>query len=347
MPEDKKITIKDIAREAGVSPSLVSFVFNNALSDSNERRYKVSKDTAERVLKIAEKYNFKPNNAARSLRSKKTRSVGVVLSDISNSFFSLIARYIEDRAYVKNYSVLFGSSDEKVKKLQSITDTFISKGVDGLIVVPCAGSDATIKRIMERNVPLVLLDRNIKKYPVNHIMLNNELAARMAIHNLYEGGYRRIEMVSYEFTLSNIIGREQGYRQAMEEYGLEKYISIHRIDYFDIHASTDHVIQNMKITPDTALFFATNSLAIDGIKALIRRGLSSPADVGIVAFDESDAFHLYPKTITHIKQPVLQFANEAINLIINNIENDKMLPTTLILSPELVKGETSVCPLHV
>ena len=152
---DRKITIKDIASEAGVSPTLVSFTLNNTISFNGERKYKVSEQTAKRILDVAARHNYKPNNAARSLRSKHSRAIGVVLSDISNKFFSDIARQIEERAYFYNYTVMFGSTDEKVEKLGKVVDSFIEKGIDGLVVVPCEGSESLIKEVVERGIPLV------------------------------------------------------------------------------------------------------------------------------------------------------------------------------------------------
>ena len=119
-----QVTIKDIAREAGVSTTLVSFVMSNATA--GESLYRVSSETSKRVLEVAERLRYKPNSSARALRSGKTGTIGVVLSDISNPFFAEIARYIEDQAYKYNYNVIFASTDENPDKFRRVTEVLLN-----------------------------------------------------------------------------------------------------------------------------------------------------------------------------------------------------------------------------
>ena len=338
---DRKITIKDIAREAGVSPALVSFSLNNANSFNGERKYKVNEQTAKRILEVAARYNYKPNNAARSLRSKHNQAIGVVLSDISNKFFSEIARQIEERAYSYNYTVMFGSTDEKVEKLTNVVNSFISKGIDGLVIVPCEGCESLIGEIVERGIPLVLLDRGVAVDGVSSVSLNNEAAARIAVEKLFAGGFRRIEMISYNMALSNIIEREKGYVQTMHNVGLGEYVKVHKVDYSNVESSANELIASLNFAEVDALFFATNSLALLGMRALNQLGLSTPKDLGVVVFDGSDAFELYPSTITYIKQPIEKFASVAIDKIINLVERGGGESEDVVLEAELVDGESS------
>ena len=120
----RRVTIKDIATEAGVSIALVSFVMSN---QDGKETYRVNKETAKRILEVAERLNYQPNNAARALRSGKTRAIGVIVSDISNKFFADIARCIEDKAFKYKYTVLFGSTDESAKKLENLIAVFLIK----------------------------------------------------------------------------------------------------------------------------------------------------------------------------------------------------------------------------
>ena len=165
MASKRKTTIKDIADAAGVSVALVSFVMNNMSGG----KYRVSAKTTKKILSIAEALDYQPNNAARSLRKGRSNTIGVILSDISNPFFSDIARCIEDKAYQYKYTVIFGSTDEDAGKLDNLIKVFINKGVDGLIIVPCEGSRQYIEKVLEANIPLVLLDRTIPDLEVNHI----------------------------------------------------------------------------------------------------------------------------------------------------------------------------------
>lgn len=337
---NRKITIKDIANEAGVSPALVSFTLNNTFLNG-EKKYKVNDQTAKRILDVASRYNYKPNNAARSLRSKHSRAIGVVLSDISNKFFSDIARQIEERAYYYNYTVMFGSTDEKQEKLHKVVESFIDKGIDGLVIVPCEGSESIIKEVAERGIPLVLLDRRIEMQGVSTVVLDNVGAAQMAVEKLLAGGFKRIEMISYDMSLSNIADREKGYIETMHKNGLGEFTKVHKIDYSNIEESGATLFSSLDFSQIDALFFATNNLALLGMRALNRLALTTPKDLGMVVFDGSEAFELYPSTITYIKQPIGQFATQSIDLIIALIEKTRQESCNVILNAELVEGESS------
>ena len=336
----KAYTIKDIAREAGVSPSLVSFALNNTLGENGQKRYKVNDETARRILAIAEKFNYTQNNAARSLRSKRSRAIGVILSDISNNFFSSIARHIEDKASTADYSVLFGSTDENPEKMARLIRTMLSKGVDGLILVACEHCETIVSGVLERNIPLVLLDRDVESVQANRVVLDNEAACAEAVRRLYEGGYRRIEMISYDMVVANIARREAGYRFEMERLGLSEYARVHRIGYEGVEQTMAELMASIDFNETDALIFATNSLSVAGVKALHRMGVSISREIGVVAFDGSEAFDLYPISIAYIKQPIEQFAHEALTRVIRQIEHPETTPTRLLLAPTFVDGES-------
>ena len=188
-----KITIRDVAREAGVSISLVSLVMNAKRDAEGNLDCNVNKDTARRIAEVAKRLGYRPNKAAASLRSGRFYTIGMVTSDIANQFFADIARYIENIAHNYNYTVLFGSSDENAEKLDNIVDTFIGNGVEGLIVAPCSGSEEVLRKALDAGIPTVLLDRDIAGLDVGRVMLDNERAGRMGVEHLYENGYRRFE----------------------------------------------------------------------------------------------------------------------------------------------------------
>ena len=234
-----KITIRDVAREAGVSISLVSLVMNAKRDAEGNLDCNVNKDTARRIAEVAKRLGYRPNKAAASLRSGRFYTIGMVTSDIANQFFADIARYIENIAHNYNYTVLFGSSDENAEKLDNIVDTFIGNGVEGLIVAPCSGSEEVLRKALDAGIPTVLLDRDIAGLDVGRVMLDNERAGRMGVEHLYENGYRRIEMISYTLGISSLSERERGYCEAMRRYGLEGYSQIHYTVYG--HAQEDTV----------------------------------------------------------------------------------------------------------
>ena len=164
----KKISLKDIAEAAGVSTALVSFVLNG-----KKKEYRVGEETAQRILKIANEMNYQPNLAAKSLRSGKTKTIGLVVSDISNPFFSQLARVLEDEATKRGYTVLFGSSDEDKDKMTRVVSNLINKGVDGLIIVPCDNSEKSIASLVNNNIPIVLFDRYFPEINVSYVALKD------------------------------------------------------------------------------------------------------------------------------------------------------------------------------
>ena len=337
----KKTTIKDIANEAGVSIALVSFVMSNQTRDPDERIYKVNEETSRRILEIARRLNYHPNNAARTLRQGKTNTIGVILSDISNKFFADIARCIEDRAYKYDYTVIFGSTDENADKLENLVKVLVDKGIDGLIIVPCAGSERFIASVAESRMPLVLMDRNIGGVDVSSVVLDNRSAMLQAVSTLVENGCTHIEMVGYDMCLSNVLEREEGYRQAMEHLGLGDHVAVHRIDFRNIESQVRSVIGSAVARGVEAFVFGTNTLTISGLKALDELEVSVPEQVRVVGFDDSEAFELYRTSVTYISQPIEQFGQESFDLLMKHIRNRDMQSKTVTLKPQIVEGKSS------
>lgn len=343
----EKVTIKDIAAEAKVSISLVSFVMNN-LANGREI-YRVNKDTAQRILEVANRLNYSPNNAARSLRSGKSYSIGVIVSDISNKFFADIARCIEDRAYKYNYTVFFGSTDEKPEKLSHLIDVFINKGMDGLIIVPCDGAYDSIRKVETMGIPVVLLDRDVPEQDMNGVMLNNRKAGIQVTSALLAHGCRKLEMVSYTMRLSNIRDREEGFLEAMRNAGHNVDDSmIHRISHEDMDKISG-VISSAHSRGVDGLLFATNSLVQYGLREICRNRWHVPDDFRIAAFDSNDAFELDMLDIIYIQQPASQFGTEVVDLMIKSIENkdsknNEGSQTRIILNPRLIEKRTNKSP---
>lgn len=331
-----KVTIKDIAEAVGVSTSLVSFVMNN-----KGKRYRVSEEMTRKILDAAERLNYQPNNAARSLRSGKSHTIGVIISDISNKFFADIARCIEDHASRYDYTVIFGSSDENAAKLENLMQVMMNKGVDGLIIVPCEGSEEAIARVAEKNFPIVLLDRSIADSEISNVVLNNKKAAVLATESLIKNGYKKIDLIGYELNLTNVAEREAGFMQTMKKHGLKENIRRHKVKFSDIAGCMESIISDMHSgkTDTEAIVFATNTLTIEGLKAMRKFGMTVPDDIAVVGFDGSEAFELFYTSVSYIQQPIEQFGLEALELIIRGIEADKSQPSTasIVLNPVLVE----------
>ncbi|MDE5623054.1 MAG: LacI family transcriptional regulator [Alistipes sp.] len=333
----RKVTIKDIANEAGVSIALVSFVMNNRAC--GQTNYRVNKETSQRILEIADKLNYQPNNAARTLRSGKTNTIGVIVSDISNKFFADIARCIEDRAYKHKYTVLFGSTDENPQKLENLIEVFRNKGIDGLIVVPCEGSEEIIRNVARQNIPLVLLDRGVEGAELSSVVLDNRRAGLQITTALLKQGFTRIHMISYAMSLSNIRQREEGYKACMTRAGLSDHIHIYHLRH-DRLGWMDKVIRDEKEHGVEALVFATNTLATAGLTAMLRNGWQIPQDFAMACFDSNEAFDLYNTAVAYVRQPIERFGTEALDLLMKAIAQKESGTgpescTRIVLTPEI------------
>lgn len=336
-----KVTIKDIAAEAGVSVALVSFVMNNRANGRDT--YRVNKNTAERIMDVARRLNYRPNNAARSLRSGKTFTIGVILSDISNKFFSDIARRIEDRATFHNYTVMFGSTDENPEKLSRLIDVFLDKGIDGLIIVPCDGAVDAIRRVKKMDIPVALLDREVPDSEISSVVLDNRKACRQLTEVLVQKGCRTIEMVSLSMRTSNIVDREEGYREAIKKLDNSDNESlIHWISYDNIQTMRE-IVANAVSRGVEGLVFATNTLALAGLKALKEMNVEIAKDIQVAAFDSNDAFELEMLDINYVVQPIDQFGIEAVDLIMKLINNESksLQHTKITLSPCIVSTDAN------
>ena len=218
----KKTTIRDVAREAGVSVTLVSFVMNAKVKENGELDCPVNADTAERVLQVAKRLGYKRNNAAASLRSGRTHTIAVITSDISSPFFAEICRHLENIAFKAGYTVLFASSDESAQKLSHLIDKMIGYNVEGLIVAPCAGSEKVLHRSGTYNIPTVLIDRNIPGEEFGRVLVDNEAGGYEATKYLIGNGHTRIEIIGYDIEIASVSDRVKGYERAMKEAGLAR-----------------------------------------------------------------------------------------------------------------------------
>ena len=335
MEKRRKITINDIAKEAGVSRSLVSSVLTNI--QKGEKIYRVSEETTMKILQIIDKYDFRPSYSARALRSGNNHTIGVILSDISNRFFSVVSRNIVNCAQKQGYMVMFGNTDEKPENLSENIETFRSKGVQGFIVVPCVGAEDTIMHYKEQGVPIVLLDRDFKNSGLSSVTLDNRKASVQLTDRLISEGYRKIELVSYSTELGIIKDRENAYIDRMKECGHEVHTKVHRPQYCNFE-EVENLILDATARGVEALVFTTYRMALLGRRATLRHNISSPC--AFACFNNADTFDIYEKGMYYVKQPIEQFAENAVSLIIRELEeNGEKEYTKIILEPQIETTE--------
>ena len=332
-----KITIRDVAREAGVSISLVSLVLNAELNEDGSPQCRVKPETAKRIFDAAKHLGYRPNRAAASLRSGRAYTIGVCVPDIANRFFANLARCIENLAGNEKYLVQFASHDDNLEKFKNVLDVFISNGVEGLIIAPCKDSEELVKRICDRGIPVVLVDRDIQVEGVRRVMLDNELAGRIIVDHLYNRGYRRIEIVSYKEMLSCTEGRIKGYLETMHKYGLQNEVRINYVDGSHLTEDLVNVLKTMDERKTQAVILPTSSLSVSGLLAIKSLSINIPDNLAVVCFEENDMFYIHEPTITYVYQSINQIGENSVRLLKDMIEGHAD-GKDVIIDPILVEG---------
>ncbi len=338
MEKQKRNSLKDVANKLNVSTTLVSFVLNGKAI-----KYRISEEMSKKVLETVKELNYSPNLTARNLRGGKTFLIGFIVTDISNSFFSSIARIIEDEANKLNYTVIIGSSDENYDNTEKLIDVFLNKGVDGLIIVPCDGSEKLIEKLQNTNIPFVLIDRYFKNLEVSYSCLNNIKATKLATQHLIDEGYKNISLIVCKSELSNSVDRISGYESIMYKEGLNNNICIKSVNIInpkvDIYKAINQLVTETKTE---AIIFTTNTIAVHGLLCLNEMKLNVPNDIAVVCFDKNDAFDFFYSPITYIQQPVAEIAEEAVRIIYAKIKNEEHNKNSMVmLDPKLIIRDSS------
>lgn len=323
----------------GVSTALVSYVLSG-----KEKEYRVGPDISSKIKAIAKELNYQPNLLAKSLRSGKTHTIGLIIADISNPFFANIARIIEDEALKHGYTVIIGSSDEKAAKSWNLLNVLMNRQVDGFIIVSAEDSEAHVRHLIETSVPFVLLDRHFPDVQTDFVVTNNFKASYDATAHLIDSDYKRIGLIAYKSQLFHMKERIRGYQQALSDKAVNFEPDwLNEVHFDNIEPEIRSVIDAMVSNklPVDALIFATYGLAINGLKYINERRLKVPEDLGIVSFGQAEVFDLYYCPITFMKQPMEQLGQTAVDVLMKKINNSAEPLTQISMEAALVERDSS------
>ncbi|MCR5003985.1 MAG: LacI family transcriptional regulator [Bacteroidales bacterium] len=312
----KKVTIRDVAKEAGVSVTLVSFVLNAKVGEDGQLDCPVNPNTAARVLYVAQKLGYKRNNAAASLRSGRSHTLAVIITDIASPFFAEMCRNIENIAYKAGYTVIFASSDESAPKFSQLIDAMIGYNVEGLIVAPCPGSEPILERMQFYNIPTVIVDRDVPGDYFGRVLVDNVHSGRQAAEYLINEGRKKVEMLSYSLDIQSLVDRVSGYENAMKAAGLEDNINVHKISSSSSNAEAEvlEIMKDAKARGVEGFIFPSKRMAILAFSAMHAVGMEYNKEVDLVCFDESDVYNLSEPAIPHIVQPLNEIALRSFDL---------------------------------
>lgn len=334
----KKISLKDIAQKVGVSTALVSYVLNN------KKEGRIGKEIAQRIKDTARELNYRTNQIAKSLKTNKTNTIGLIVADISNPFFSSLARIIEDEAEKNNYTVIFGSSDECAQKSGRLIDVLLNHQVDGLIIAPADNTADQILSLQQNEVPFVLLDRYFPDIKTSYVAVDNYKAALNSVNYLIKKGLTQIGFVTYQSNLYNLQQRKKGYADALQQHKIRgKKSWVKELELNSTTAEIKKAVEELLTQPQpvNAIVFASNTLSTHGLKYINTLALKVPDDVAILSFDESDAADLFYAPLTHIKQPLLEMGKMATRILLESIgKNNKV--TQVNMEAELVISKSTM-----
>lgn len=330
---ERKVSLKDIAQKVGVSTALVSYVLNN------KRENRVSKELAQRIRDAAAEMNYRTNQVARSLKTNKTYTIGLIVSDIANPFSSGLARIIEDEAEQHQYTVIFSSNDENTHKCGKLIDTLLDRKVDGLIIAPPAFSEHQVINLQQQQVPFVLVDRYFPGLPTNYVALDNYGTAFKAVEHLIQTGCRKIGMITYNSELHHLQERRRGYTAALKKHKLS--VSKKLVREVDIKLETTAIEKTIDIllAGDEAvdgLLFSANNIAVAALKYISTLPVKVPGQLAIVSFDETEALEFFHAPFAYIKQPLPEMGRLATQLLLQCIEKPAAITQQLNLDGELI-----------
>ncbi len=332
----KKVGLKEIALHVGVSTALVSYVLNGQAEEKQ-----VGKEIAETIKKAAEELNYRPNQLAKSLKTRKSNTIGLIVADINYRFSSGITRAIESEAKRKNYTVIFGSSNESSDKFAELVNVLINHQVDGLILVPVERSEPSVKALQKADIPFVLIDRNFPNMATNSVLLDNYKAAYDSTVHVIKQGHKKIAFINYNAQLYNLQERNRGYLAALEDHNIEHHPGL-SLFVRSNHSESDMqkaIGQLVSGNQCDAVFFATDRLAITGLKEIVHLKVRVPDDISVFSFDESEAFELFNCPISHARQPLEKMGKIAVGMLIELISKPKSVHQ-IYLETELVPAKS-------
>lgn len=302
-------TIRDVAKQAGVAPITVSRVINNSGN--------VSTETQERVETAIEELGYVPNRLARSLRLKRTHTLALVLTDITNPFWTTLARGVEDMAQSAGFNLILCNTDESEAKQEQYLDVLLQKQVDGILLAPAHASTKLVQWIEGHSTPIVILDRRIPSTKVDVVRGNSEEGAYQLVRHLLSLGHRRIAVLSGPEDVSTATDRVIGYCNALTEAGLEVQADWIHYGRFDQESGYEMARRIMALSPrPTALFAGNNFIALGALRALGEADLRVPGDVSVVAFDDPTSGLVIEPFLTVADQPAYEMGRQAAQLLL-------------------------------
>ncbi len=331
-------TIRDVAKTAGVSIATVSATINQSAYVSSALQARVRQAIAE--------VGYHPDAIARSLKKRATQTLGLIISDITNPFFTALVRGIEDAAQVRGHAVILCNTDEGLEKERAYLALLRSRRVDGLIMTPAGTVEDYRRFFVEVNTPIVFVDRKIPTVPADAVVVDNVSGARQAVEHLLRLGHRRIGAITGLPQISTTHERIEGYRQALEAAGLPIDPTLLKDGHSRLEGGYRAAKELLGLPGRPTAIFATNNLmAIGLMRAVAEQGLRCPEDLSVVCFDDFEWASVFQPRLTTVAQPTYEMGATAVELLFGRLEGTLTGdPREVVLSPTLVVRDSCAAP---
>jgi LacI family transcriptional regulator, galactose operon repressor len=342
MPETP-VTLRDVAARAGVHPATASRALNP------ETRLLVREDTARRVVQAAESLGYRPNPVARSLRTRRSNTVGVLIPDLNNPLFPPIVRGIEDRLASAGYVALLGNTDGDTERERIIFEQMRARHVDGLVLATVHLNDPLLAESARAELPVVLMNRLAHDHSMPSVSVDNERGVRLAVGHLAGLGHQRIAHIAGPQEVSTGLARYRGFVAAMEAHGLqpdpEFVVSAKAFSVEEGLRCARLLLERGRAQADggcSAVVAGNDMLALGCYAALDEAGLGCPEDLSVVGFNDMPFIDRLRPPLTTIRFPHYQVGREAAQLLLERIAGHTGPVKILFLAPELVvRGSTA------
>ena len=341
MRKSMSITLQDIAEQAHVSVTTASKVINDKTSE-----IRISPKTRDRVLTIVKQVGYKPNPFAQSLRTKKSRSFGVVVAEMRNPYFGAILSGIEQASIARGYCPLISSLENNFGEEKACVEVHRANRAAGILF---AGTvfrleEGILHQLAEDNIPVVFIGNKVKALSIPYVDLDNVKGAFLATEHLIKLGHRRIGIIMGPDDIPASDKRREGYKRALEEYGLqydERWVEQEAQLRSDPGSGYSAMMRLLERDPPTALCTFNDQYALGAIRAAVEKGLTIPQDLAVVGFDNIAAAAYYSPPLTTVEQPMLEMGRIAADMLIDAIEGTlKKERSFVTLDPKLIIRES-------
>jgi LacI family transcriptional regulator len=339
-PLTKKATLVDVAKAAGVGPMTVSRTING-------HPY-VSEATAKRVHAAIRKLDYRPNHAARMLTGQLSKSIGLIVPDIADPFFSVVSRAVQKAAREAGYLVWLAVSDDDPSTEEAEMEQMMHHPVDGILLAPIDSRSKHLKTAAAASIPIVTIDRPIEIASTDSVEVENRLGAHMVMEHLRSHGYKRIACVATDFHLRSIKLRVAAYEEYLRRERLPRKKLVLKSEA-DVLPAMRSLFSSAD--PPDALFTTNNICTTTVIQALHGLGIRLQRDVALIGFDDVDFYSLLKPSITTISQPVAELGRAATRLLFDRIQDlgpsshvRLVLPVSLVLRESCgCKNNATIC----